>query len=55
MVMLFRLINILATFQRYINNVILLYLYNFTITYLDDILIFFNNIEEHIWHVKIVL
>jgi hypothetical protein len=48
MFILFIIINILATFQIYINNVILLYLYNFTITYLDDILIFFNNIEEHI-------
>jgi hypothetical protein len=53
--MLFRLINTPTIFQRYIDNIISLYLYDFTITYLDDILIFSNNIEEHIQYIKMVL
>lgn len=48
LVILFRLINASAMFQRYINNIILLYLYNFTIIYLNNILIFSNNFKEHV-------
>lgn len=32
-----------------------LYLHDFTIAYLDDILIFSNNLEEHVRYVKMVL
>ncbi|EED23163.1 gag/polymerase/env polyprotein, putative [Talaromyces stipitatus ATCC 10500] len=55
LVMPFRLTNAPATFQRYINNVISPYLHDFTITYLDDILIFSNSMEEHVKHVRLVL
>ena len=48
LVMPFRLTNILATFQRYINSVISFYLHDFTIAYLDDILIFLDIMEKHI-------
>jgi len=39
----FRLINRLAMYQRYINNVLFNYLNKFCIVYLDDILIYLNN------------
>ncbi|EED18391.1 retrotransposon polyprotein, putative [Talaromyces stipitatus ATCC 10500] len=55
LVMPFGLTNAPATFQRYINNVISPYLHDFTIAYLDDILIFSNSMEEHVKHVKLVL
>lgn len=55
LVMPFRLTNAPATFQRYINDVISPYLHDFTIAYLDDILIFSNNFEEHVRHVGKVL
>ena len=32
-----------------------LYLYNFVIVYLDDIIIFFQTIEEHLQHMRKVL
>ncbi|KAE8553813.1 hypothetical protein EYB25_002351 [Talaromyces marneffei] len=51
----FGLTNAPAAFQRYIDNVMSPYLHDFTIAYLDDILIFSNNFEEHVRHVKMVL
>jgi hypothetical protein len=45
--MLFRLTNILALFQRFINKVLQEYLHSFIITYLDNILIFLKEKEEH--------
>jgi hypothetical protein len=51
-VLLFKLTNGLATFQRYINDV-LFDLLNITYTiYLDDIIIFSNNPVEHKAHVR---
>jgi hypothetical protein len=46
-VLSFSLINRLAIYQRYINNVLFKYLDDFYTAYLDDILIYFENPEEH--------
>ena len=51
----FRLTNRLATYQRYINNVLFNYLNKFYTAYLDDILIYSDNELEHQVHVKKVL
>ena len=51
----FRLINILAIFQQYINLVIKDYLYNFMIAYLDNIIIFLNSLKDYIRYIKLVL
>src|SRR5204863_126170 len=53
--MLFRLINTSATFQELINHVLYDYLNEFVITYLNNILIYFKNEENHKKHVKKVL
>jgi hypothetical protein len=44
-----------ATFQRFINNTLIDYLNVFCAAYMDDVLIFSRNREEHIKHVKMVL
>ena len=44
-----------ATFQRYINETLFEYLNVFCTAYLDDILIYSQNLEEHQEHVKLVL
>ena len=54
-VMSFRLINALAMFQKLINHVLYDHLNEFIITYLDDILIYFENEENHEKHVKKIL
>ena len=54
-VMPFGLKNAHATFQHFINDVLSDYLDGFVISYIDDILIFSNNIEEHHIQVKKVL
>jgi len=46
LVMPFRLKNAPATFQHFINDVLSDYLDDFVISYIDDILIFSNTIEE---------
>jgi hypothetical protein len=51
----FGLINALATFQAYINNVLRKYLDVFIVVYLDDILIYSKTYEEHVQHVRHVL
>ncbi|GKU09172.1 unnamed protein product, partial [Fusarium langsethiae] len=55
LVMPFGLTNAPATFQRMINNVLRQYLDVFVVCYLDDILIFSDNEEEHREHVHKVL
>jgi hypothetical protein len=45
----------LSIFQRYINSVLFLYLDEFCIAYVDDILIFFENPAKHYEHVIQVL
>jgi len=53
--MLFELKNAPATFQRLINNMLREYLDDFVITYLDDILIYSDDLEMHCSHVHKVL
>ena len=51
----FGLCNGPATYQRYMNDVLIDYLDNFCIAYLDDILIYSESEAEHIRHVRKVL
>jgi Reverse transcriptase (RNA-dependent DNA polymerase) len=51
----FGLTNRLATYQRYMNNVLFDYLDNFCTAYLDDIMIYSDNKLEHKTYVKKVL
>jgi len=51
----FELKNTLTTFQRLINNMLREYLNDFVITYLDDILIYSDDLEMHCSHVHKVL
>ena len=51
----FGLTNGLATFQRYINDILFDYLDDFYTTYLDDILIYSSNELEHEKHVRKVI
>jgi len=51
----FRLINRLAIYQRYINDVLFNYLNKFCTAYLDDILIYLDNKLKHQVYVKKVL
>jgi hypothetical protein len=55
LVMPFGLTNAPASFQRYINEVLQEYLHSFVIAYLDDILIFSGEKEEHMQHISKVL
>jgi hypothetical protein len=48
LIMLFGLTNAPALFQRFINEILQEYLHSFIITYLDDILIFLKEKEEHV-------
>jgi len=54
-VMLFELKNAPATFQRLINNTLREYLDDFAITYLNNILIYSDDLEMHCSHVHKVL
>lgn len=51
----FGLTNGPATYQRYMNGILLEYLDDFCTAYLDDILIYSDNEAEHEMHVKMVL
>jgi len=53
--MQFRLINVLATFQKRINNVLGEYLDEFVMVYLDDIIIYLITKEEYGEYVEWVL
>ncbi len=53
--MLFELKNALITFQRLINDTLREYLNDFAITYLNNILIYSDNLEMHCSHVHKVL
>jgi hypothetical protein len=55
LIMLFGLINVLALYQSFINNIFRKYLDDFMVAYLDDILIYSKTKEEHIKHVIAVL
>jgi hypothetical protein len=54
-VMQFRFINTPATFQRKINYILKEHLDDFVIAYLDNIIIYLNNVEEHKEYIKWVL
>jgi len=51
----FKLKNTLVIFQRLINNILREYLNDFVITYLDDILIYSDNLKMHHKHVHKIL
>jgi Reverse transcriptase (RNA-dependent DNA polymerase) len=51
----FRLYNGPASFQRFINSVLFNYLDDFCIAYIDDILIYLDDLLEYKTHVKKVL
>ena len=51
----FGLTNVPATFQRLINNVLRLYLDVYYIYYLDDILVYLKNEEQHVADVTTIL
>ncbi len=53
--MSFRLINVLITFQVYINQILTELVDVFYIVYLNDILIYFSSLKEHQSHVKQIL
>ena len=53
--MLFKLINVSATFQKLINHVLYDHLNEFVIAYLDNILIYSKNKEDHEKQIKKVL
>src|SRR5947207_15223502 len=53
--MLFRFTNALAMFQKLINHVLYNHLNEFVITYLNDILIYFENEKNYEKHVKEIL
>ena len=55
MVIPFGFTNIPVIIQALINNILREYLDRFYITYLDDILIYSDNIEDYKKHVKLVL
>jgi len=54
-VMPFGLTNAPMAFQRFMNNIFSDLLDVCVVIYLDDILIYSNNMSEHHWHVKEVL
>ena len=54
-IMPIRLTNTIASFQRWTNNVLQLYLDQFVLVYLDNILVFLEELIEYIGQVKKVL
>jgi hypothetical protein len=55
LVILFRLSNAPATFQARINKVLYLYLDVFYITYIDNILVYSNNLTSYKQYVRLII
>ena len=55
LIMLFGLTNAPTTFMDFMNRVFHLYLDQFVIVFIDDILVYSKNAEEHAYHLQIVL
>ena len=55
LIMPFGLINAPATMQKMVNKTLQLYLDRFAITYMDDILVYFDTYDQHIKYVRMVL
>jgi hypothetical protein len=55
LVILFELSNILATFQARINKILYLYLDIFCIIYINNILVYSNNLLEYKEYIKKIL
>jgi hypothetical protein len=53
--MSFRLSNDPSAFMRLMNIVLRTYIGNFVVIYFDDILVFSDNREDHLQHLKIIL
>ena len=51
----FGLMNVPATFQRFMEHCLGDYRDNFSIPYLDDLLVFSKTFQEHLNHIKLVL
>ena len=54
-VMLFKLNNALVTFQRLMNKVLRYYIRKFVQVYLDDIIIYSNNLNEYKRYIKAII
>jgi hypothetical protein len=55
LVILFGLVNAPSTFQHYVNDILRPYLDIFCTAYIDDILIYSDNIEEYKKYVRLVI
>ncbi len=51
----FGLNNVLVIFQRFMNKILKQYIEKFIQVYLDDVIIYLNNLDEHKKHIRKVL
>jgi len=51
----FKLTNVLATFQKAINKLFGKYIDEFVNVYIDDVIIYSETFEKHLWHIEMVL